>query len=558
MTFVQRHPRAWAAGGIVVAGAGAYHFTLASLFDFLRLDTPLAFVPLLPIVALGLALITARRYARAKRPLRDRHVDLLVGLPLVVVALILITLAPVIASTYYWSDRTDVISLALFAAGATMAVFGVAWFWRLKASFILLLLAWPPLYLRALGGLLQGFAGSANVALAQLVGRFPLGEVLGSGPGVLAVRQPHGHALSIAAGTVSPAANAMLGFAVVGGAVVISALQGGARRKLLWWADGVALAFVLSAIRLLLLVVLAAHGHPDLGTGAFHAAISALVLVLVLVVMVLAAPRFGLHLKEPVLSRHATVAHPAPATLPTGRSSRLATGRRVAAAVTVLGLTAFMALVDQGLQPFSNYLDANGEATVRPFSAPASVPKSWHLEAVLQNPWAGYYFGGPVTWIRYRMAPTGVRAVVYADVIVTPDKASLDNRDMVGSVLFRGYAVRTWQRVDLGDGVYGFMLNYVEPTDQARWAAVSWVWPVLSQGQTLYERIVLTSTSNVGTHSAPGLQPGSALQDVFLGLLDSAGGEQSVASVLREYHDVDVALEATGQRLVRRALALRG
>ncbi len=107
--FAQRHREAWPAAGIVIATLVAYHFTLLSLFDFLSLETPLAYLPLLPIFCIGIAVITANRYAHAPKPIMDRQIDFLVGIPLVVIALLLITLAPVIASTYYWTDRADVV-----------------------------------------------------------------------------------------------------------------------------------------------------------------------------------------------------------------------------------------------------------------------------------------------------------------------------------------------------------------------------------------------------------------------------------------------------------------
>src|SRR5438270_13525530 len=110
--FAQRYRRAWPAVGIVIATVVAYHFTLASFFDFLSRDTPLAYLPLLPLFCLGIAIVTAKRYAKAP-PIQDRQIDFLIGVPLIVLALALITLAPAIASAYYWTDRADVVSLAL-------------------------------------------------------------------------------------------------------------------------------------------------------------------------------------------------------------------------------------------------------------------------------------------------------------------------------------------------------------------------------------------------------------------------------------------------------------
>src|SRR5437588_5006998 len=81
-SWLVAHRVLWPAAGLVVATAIAYHFTLGSLFDFLRLDTPLAYLPLLPFFTLGLALSSARRYQGTPPPIADRQVDLIIGLPL--------------------------------------------------------------------------------------------------------------------------------------------------------------------------------------------------------------------------------------------------------------------------------------------------------------------------------------------------------------------------------------------------------------------------------------------------------------------------------------------
>jgi len=53
--FAKQHRQAWPAVAIVVITVAAYHFTLLSLYDFLRLDTPLAYLPLLPLFCIGIA-----------------------------------------------------------------------------------------------------------------------------------------------------------------------------------------------------------------------------------------------------------------------------------------------------------------------------------------------------------------------------------------------------------------------------------------------------------------------------------------------------------------------
>ena len=49
-------------------------------------------------------------------PARDRIIDTVVGVPLLLVALFLVTVVPAVSSTYYWSERPDVLSLAVYDA----------------------------------------------------------------------------------------------------------------------------------------------------------------------------------------------------------------------------------------------------------------------------------------------------------------------------------------------------------------------------------------------------------------------------------------------------------
>ncbi|TMB87512.1 MAG: exosortase/archaeosortase family protein, partial [Chloroflexi bacterium] len=297
--FAQRHRDAWPAVAIIVATVAAYHFTLTSLFDFLRLDTPLAYLPLLPLFCIGIAVITARRYAQAKRPIKDRQIDFLVGVPMVVLALLLITLAPVIASAYYWSDRADVVSLALFAAGATIIGYGITWFWRLKSSFVFLLLMWPALYLHLMAGVMQKFTDVTNGALARIVHLLPLGVSLGSSPGQLFVQVPHGTPLQISIVSACSGANSVLGFALIGGAI-LTVMGGGKGRKLLWWIAGMALAFGFNILRLMSILFLAHIGHPTLALGGYHAVIGLVLFAVLVLIMLWVLPWFGVRYRDPV------------------------------------------------------------------------------------------------------------------------------------------------------------------------------------------------------------------------------------------------------------------
>ncbi|MFN2582103.1 MAG: DUF4328 domain-containing protein [Candidatus Dormibacteria bacterium] len=865
--WVKRNPDAWPAAAIIAATLIAYHFTLASMFDFLRLDTPLAYLPLLPLFCVGIAVVTWRRYANAPRPIQDRQIDFLVGIPMVVVALLFITLAPVIASTYYWTDRADVLSLALFAAGATIIGYGITWFWRMKASFLFLVLMWPALYLHVLPSLMQKFADGTNAALAQIVHVLPLGVTLGGQPGLLVVNQAHAAPLQISVGSACSGANSVLGFALIGGAIMTT-LGGGKGRKLLWWTAGMVLAFIFNIFRLVSILALASWGHPSLALGGYHAVIGLILFAIVVMVMLFALPWFGLRTKDPVttdvavtrraakkvkvdatsplgtsslLEQHLTAkalegstpsvasdastvddsanaastpaAHPITSSSPAmparvfsaifrparsaakftavsfglaaasavlfaianitrlGVASAIASGHtpsidagsgndafvgatgffmylflavggisllvwlwrtvtnnevlgaegtkfsplfsvgswfiplanlvlvpralmeawraaepsadvstgesraklraprtilafwitfvvayfssfaisgaatgtgkalagsmtqsailsivaavfRIVAAIlavrlvlsltdrqerrtslrrvemvksaaetapvaapsagavpaasfltrlaarperpwtlqrklatgAVLVLTAIVALADQGLQPYAAFNDGSGSPTVKPFGN-ATAPKGWSVYQIAEYPWATQYFGDNSTWYRYTVTPPGTQAVAYADVILTDDKGSLDTYNLQNCFLFHNYDIRTSEKIDLGNGVYGLLLNYTDPATNTKWGTVSWAWPVEYKNDTYYERVTPTSSPLQGAPSnAPSFQPQGGLQDVFLDLLNGVSGGHNDPSAAPQYRNVDSALEGTSTALVSHAV----
>ncbi len=575
--YARRHRDAWPAVGVVVATVIAYHFTLASLFDFLRLETPLAYLPLLPIFCIGIAVVTANRYKNAKKPIMDRQIDFLVGVPLVIIALLLITLAPVIASTYYWTDRADVVSMALFAAGATIIAYGITWFWRLKASFIFLLLMWPALYLHLMAGVMQSFSNWTNAAMAQVVHHLPLGASLDANPGDVIITQAHGAPLIINIGSACSGADSVLGFALVGGAI-LTVMGGGKGRKLLWWITGMVLTFALNIIRLTTIIALAHAGHPGFALGGYHAVIGLVLFAVAVTAMLWALPHFGLRTKPPVEDGAARRALPPPPPPPApemapaegltlfGRSARQRrarsawTARRRAATAAVLTLTAVVALADHGLQPYAAFDDGSGAPTVKPFST-ASAPAGWQVYQIAQYPWATQYFGADATWNRYSILEKNGSAVTYADVVLTDDKSSLDTYNLLNCFLFHNYDIRTSVRIDLGGGVYGLLLNYSDPATSppTKWSTVSWAWPVNYKGDTYYERIALTSSPIQGTGTtAPSFQPAGGLQDIFLDLLNGVSGGHNDPTATPLYRSIDTTLQSEAQGLVRYATARGG
>src|SRR5713101_7068661 len=146
----------------------AYQYSLTTLVRGLSLDTPLAYLGLVPFIALALA--SARGASRRAEPdINDRYVDYIIGIPFMAVALATVLFLSVHASTFYWLYRLDLLSLPLFAAGAVAIAFGVRALWRLKLALAYLLLAWPLPYVTLLNDWLLRFTDiTAGVVRALL------------------------------------------------------------------------------------------------------------------------------------------------------------------------------------------------------------------------------------------------------------------------------------------------------------------------------------------------------------------------------------------------------
>ncbi|TMK45908.1 MAG: exosortase/archaeosortase family protein, partial [Actinobacteria bacterium] len=165
-------PRILAAVAVI---AVAYHYSLSTLVRNLGVDSPLAYLGLVPFIALAMA--ASRGVVSKPEPdIHDRQLDYIVGIPLVVGAVAIADALPARLSTMFWVWRIDLLSFPLFAAGTVALVFGVRALWRMRAAIAFLLLAWPLPYTTVLDRWLAGFTNVTIAALRFLVGRIPLAQ----------------------------------------------------------------------------------------------------------------------------------------------------------------------------------------------------------------------------------------------------------------------------------------------------------------------------------------------------------------------------------------------
>ena len=88
----------------------AYNYSLSTLLQTADQQTPLAYISLVPAIALALAAIRARPL-KPEPPIYDRHVDYTIGIPLILAAVAVNELLPARMSAMFWVYRVDLLTL---------------------------------------------------------------------------------------------------------------------------------------------------------------------------------------------------------------------------------------------------------------------------------------------------------------------------------------------------------------------------------------------------------------------------------------------------------------
>ncbi len=167
-------------GVLLVSVLVAYNYSLTTLLQTADQQTPLAYISLVPAIALALAAIRARPL-KPEPPIYDRHVDYIVGIPLIIAALGINELLPSRMSAMFWVYRIDLLTLPIFVAGAVAVIFGTRVLWRQRLAVLFLFLAWPYPYEKELLGVLDAFTNLTLMAMEKIAvvhacgqaGRYP-------------------------------------------------------------------------------------------------------------------------------------------------------------------------------------------------------------------------------------------------------------------------------------------------------------------------------------------------------------------------------------------------
>ncbi len=543
-------------GAIVVA----YHYSLLTLLRNLTLDTPLAYLGLVPLIALLLGVISGRRW-RWEPDVHDRYVDYIVGIPLLFAALFVIVVAPAVLSSFFWRWRLDLLSLPLFVAGAVVLVFGLRTALRVKVAIAFLFMAWPLPYTLLLNDALQAFTTMTIHFLRELVALLPVATVVG-GPDSSLFFVPDGReGFVVAVASACAGVNGSLGFLLVGGAIGGIA-RGGAPRKALWLANGMVLTLALNLARIMVIFAAGNRWGQDFAIGALHPVIGLAMFNIGIVVSMLALPLFGLSLdwppRRPAIPDRAARAGDAPLSRRTPR--RLPVQRAAIALSIVVASSALAGTADAGLRAFQRVAEDLGPPRLSEWSAALAGVDGWTVRQTNSYPWVVQYFGSGASWNRYAylsspvataadVAGTAPPPFVNLDVISTWDLATFGSYGLEACYGFHNYEVIESRTVDIGAGLIGHTVAYREPTRGTSWVALYWEWPVQSGTNERYERVILNVPNVAGRLPPAGAPAGDAFAGLQLALA-SLFGSSSAPSVDPELASVRAFLVGFARQLV--------
>jgi exosortase/archaeosortase family protein len=488
-SFRQTGPRLTAARSLPLRAAVivglvllAYNYSLATLFRSLGLQTPLAYLALVPVIAIGLAAARLRIEPR-ELPIHDRQVDWIVGLGLIGISAAVLILVPDPTSSTFWLRRIDLLTLPLFVAGLITLFFGVRRMWALKGPIAFLLLAWPVPYSLFLAGA-GGWFTDGTAAVVGLITRVvPVAHPLASDPSLFIVGSG-ARAFTVSIGSACAGVNSFVGFLLIGTALLF-VVRGPVLRRVAWLGAGLGLIFGLNVLRIVAIFIVGILFGQGAALDVLHPVAGLVVFNVGVIAMLALVGRFGLRFIGP-------------ADRPDGPPSAGANPvRRIRPALVVaLGAAALLGVTNAAFARYDAISSGLADARLGSFDVRDLKLAGWGSRYIAAFPQAQQYFGGSATWDRVAWFSRDGAALtstqsVYVDVITTDDPSTLTAYGIEACYRFHGYDIQSVMTVDVGAGVQAQLIDYTNTKTHADWSAIWWEWPYRDGFQTRYERVVV-------------------------------------------------------------------
>ena len=520
----------------------AYHYSLSTLFRTLQSDTPLAYLGLVPLIALGLAAVRARPTV-GEPAIYDREVDYIVGIPLLLASLAINIFMPVRLSSFFWLWRIDLLALPLFVAGAIALLFGVRTLWRGRLPIAFLFLAWPLPYTTFLTHGLQSFT---NVTIAAVKGGLkvaPVARPVSGGDGSIFQILHGAKGFPVSVASACSGVNGVVGYGLIAIAF-LAIVHGHLLAKIAWLTVGLLLVWALNVVRILIIFAAGAQWGERIAIDGLHPYLGLVTFSIGVVIMLMLMGRFGLEVTD-LNPRGAPPPPNGPPPPPADTGSPPADAAptpvpRMRLAVAIVAALAILSgIVNTSLQSFDVVADAVGAPRLEAFYNHPVHPEGWIVYRVAEFDWATEFFGSDATWWRYDLhwnekTPTQFRtnATITADVITTSDPSTFSTYGIEACYDFHGYSLKAVNTVDLG-GIVGHVVAYENQAHQ-EWTNVYWINPVQTSVGTRYERVNLllinsSQTDFTGPVPSPSLARslGIQIENVLTGSTPGSGPQLS-------------------------------
>jgi exosortase/archaeosortase family protein len=490
---LSRRQLAFRVGVTLAAVVFAYQYSLTTLIRGLSLDTPLAYLGLVPFIALALAVARSMSH-RPEPDINDRYVDYIIGIPFMAAALATVLFLSVHASTFYWLYRLDLLSLPLFAAGAVTIAFGVRALWRLKLAIAYLLLAWPLPYVTVLNDWLQRFTDMTGGVVRALLTVLPLAS---PAPGYDGATFSIGHgdqSFLVSVASACAGVNGMVGFILVGIAFV-ALVRGRMVPKITWLIGGMALIWVINMGRILLIFLAGDLWGEGLAIDVLHPFIGLVAFNFGVLLMILALPLFGLRLRTGWQPRSVKDLR-----VPLRLKSSTPVARAAVALTVILVASVVAGFANFQMRDFQLLAQDLGTPRLAQLDAQSAKLAGWSLSQSDSFPWVSRYFGSDASWKRYSYdaqggdsnpSPFRSSVPVVLDVISTSDLGTLSAFGLQECYRFHNYKILDAHDVQLAAGVTAHSVVYYNQPDRWNWLAVYWEWPVSTPAGPRYERVVV-------------------------------------------------------------------
>jgi exosortase/archaeosortase family protein len=456
--------------GLAVAGWPS----LGTLLALAQGDTPVSFVPLVPV--LGAILLVRRCDVAALRvgP-RDGFVDGFVLLIMAVLTAGLLLLAPVMMSWDYWLDRLDIPGLILLLSTLIVALWGLPGLAQFGPGLLYMLFAWPFPYLLLYGRIIPSFTSATAHAARLVAPLLPLGIRADSQDASALLVTFHGQTTSLVVAQACAGVNGLLGLVVIGLPIALIG-KGSWEARGSWLLIGAALSWVVNVLRIVLIAVAAVVWGPDNAMQLLHPELGLILFMLSFALLLWIAPLCGLDIAAPWRARRQPIAAMR-STWPVPRLL-IAAGILVAGGALETNFSQF-GWVSESSLPRIGAVNAGNLV---------QAPPDWRLSDV--QPLAAWQpLFGSSSLSAVSTATIRGQAPVYIQAVLTADEASFRAYGVEDCYTFHGFVLRSVHRIALGSGVTATLIDFQTATRSV--ATLYWLQPVQTPQGLYHERIVL-------------------------------------------------------------------